>query len=89
MLSGPASIYYSPMKWSRITVEPAKMNGRACIRGLRMPVATVVRMVASGMNFKEIVEDHPELEEADIVEALEYAATLADDMFIPLRPTGS
>jgi uncharacterized protein (DUF433 family) len=62
------------MKWTRITVEPGKMGGRACIRGLRMPVATVVRMIASRMTFEEIIEAHTELEPADIAEALEYAA---------------
>jgi uncharacterized protein (DUF433 family) len=77
------------MKWSRITIEPGKMGGRACIRGLRMPVATVVRMIASGMTFEEVTEAHPELVRADIVEALEYAASLADERTIPLRRTGS
>ena len=77
------------MKWTRITIEPGKMGGRACIRGLRMPVATVVRMVASGMSPAEIIEAHPELEAADITEALEYAASLADSTTIPLRRTGS
>jgi uncharacterized protein (DUF433 family) len=77
------------MSWSRITIEPAKMGGRACIRGLRIPVATVVRMVASGMSPAEIIDAHPELEPEDIREALQYAATLADERVIPLKRTGS
>jgi uncharacterized protein (DUF433 family) len=77
------------MKWARITIEPGKMGGRACIRGLRMPVATVVRMVASGMSPDEIIDAHPELERADVTEALEYAASLADSTAISLRRTGS
>lgn len=77
------------MNWTRITIEPGKMGGRACIRGLRMPVATVVRMIASGMSHAEIIEAHPELESADIVEALEYAASLADERTVPLKRTGS
>jgi uncharacterized protein (DUF433 family) len=72
-----------------ITIEPAKMGGRACIRGLRIPVATVVRMVASGMSPAEIIDAHPELEPEDIREALQYAATLADERVIPLKRTGS
>jgi uncharacterized protein (DUF433 family) len=60
------------MNWPRMTIEPGKMGGRACIRGLRLPVATVVRLVASGMTFDEVIEAHPELERADITEALEY-----------------
>src|SRR5690606_25510336 len=60
------------MNWTRITFEPGKMGGRACIRGMRMPVATVVRMVASGMTVEEIIDAHPELEREDIAEALQY-----------------
>ena len=81
--------YTSLMTWSRITIEPEKMGGRACIRGLRMPVSTVVRMVASGMTVAEIIEAHPQLEPADITEALEYAATLAEQQTIPLRRAAS
>jgi uncharacterized protein (DUF433 family) len=77
------------MSWSRITIEPGKMGGRACIRGLRMPVATIVRMIASDMTPAEIIEAHPELDKADIKEALEYAASLADERTLPLRRTGS
>jgi uncharacterized protein (DUF433 family) len=65
------------------------MGGRACIRGMRMPVATVVRMVASGMSVEEILDAHPELEPADISEALQYVAELAEGRIIPLRETGS
>jgi uncharacterized protein (DUF433 family) len=54
-----------------------------------MTVATVLRMVASGMNTKEILEDHPDLEAEDIAECLRYAAYLADDRVQPLRQTGS
>jgi uncharacterized protein (DUF433 family) len=77
------------MKWSRITIEPDKMSGRACIRGLRLPVSTVVRMVASGMSTAEIIDAHPELQPPDITEALEYAASLADERTIPLRRAAS
>lgn len=77
------------MKWARITVEPEKMSGRACIRGLRMPVSTVVRMVASGMSTAEIIEAHPELQPQDVTEALEYAASLADERTLPLRRSAS
>ena len=50
------------MRYDRITVEPDKMGGVPCIRGLRMPVATVVGMVAEGMTTEEILSDHPDLE---------------------------
>lgn len=77
------------MKWTRITFDQKQLGGVACIRGLRIPVATVVRCVASGMKNDEILRAYPDLEEQDIVEALHYAAALAEDQVIPLRPTGS
>jgi uncharacterized protein (DUF433 family) len=58
----------------RITINPAQMGGVPCVRGLRIPVATVVDMVADGMSFQEILEAYPDLEKEDIREALAYAA---------------
>ncbi len=60
------------MRFERITVEPDKMGGVACIRGLRIPVATVVAMLAEGMTAKDILAAYPDLEAGDIREALEY-----------------
>lgn len=62
------------MRYSRITVEPDKMGGVPCIRGLRIPVATVVALVADGMSREEILKEYPLLEPEDIEEALRYAA---------------
>lgn len=62
------------MKFTCITVNPRKMGGMPCIRGLRIPVATVVGMVADGMADAEILEAYPDLEGEDIGEALRYAA---------------
>ena len=77
------------MSFDRITFDANKMGGQACIRGLRIPVATVVRCVASGMSTSEILEAYPDLEPEDITQALQYAADLAEDRVIPLKPTGS
>ncbi|TWT45623.1 hypothetical protein RAS1_20510 [Phycisphaerae bacterium RAS1] len=77
------------MENSRITFDPARMRGQACIRNLRIPVATVVRCVASRMTMPEILAAYPELEEADIDAALQYAATLTEDRVIPLVQTPS
>ena len=62
------------MKYTRITVEADKMGGVPCIRGLRLPVATVVGMVADGMTASEILDAYPYLEAEDIKEALRYVA---------------
>lgn len=72
------------MQFMRITFEPNKMGGQACIRGMRLPVATIVRCAASGMSHEDILRAYPELERGDIVEALQYAANLAEDRLIPL-----
>jgi uncharacterized protein (DUF433 family) len=62
------------MSFDRITVEPQKMGGVPCIRGLRIPVATVVGMVADRMTEQEILDAYPDLEAEDIREALLFAA---------------
>ena len=62
------------MQFTRITVNPGQMAGVPCIRGLRIPVATVVGMVAEGMAHQEILAAYPDLEEEDIREALHFAA---------------
>jgi uncharacterized protein (DUF433 family) len=58
------------MAYARITVDPHRMNGVPCIRGLRIPVATVVGLVAEGMAERDILAAYPDLEAADIHEAL-------------------
>lgn len=79
--------YRGAVTFDRITIEPGKMGGKPCIRGLRVPVATVVAMVADGMSAEEILEDFPYLEREDISEALHFAAAaLLDGEFPLLRP---
>jgi uncharacterized protein (DUF433 family) len=60
------------MTFAGITVEPDKMGGQPCIRGLRIPVATLVAMAGAGMTVDEILEDLPDLEAEDVAEALRY-----------------
>ena len=62
----------------RITVDPDQCGGRPCIRGLRIRVSDILDLLASGATRKEIIEDYPYLEEADINAALEYAARRLD-----------
>jgi len=75
------------MKFTRITVEPNKMGGMPCIRGLRIPVATVVEMIADGMSEEEILKAHPDLELEDIRQALSYAAEAVKERELPLVTT--
>jgi uncharacterized protein (DUF433 family) len=72
------------MKFARITVDPKQMSGVPCIRGLRIPVATVVGMVADGMTTKDILAAYPDLERDDIQEALHYAADAVRERELPL-----
>ena len=72
------------MTLDRITFDPNKMNGQACIRGLRIPVATVLRCLASEMSVEEILTDYPDLEREDIAQALQYAAILTEERLIPI-----
>ncbi|OGG45684.1 MAG: hypothetical protein A3F84_14475 [Candidatus Handelsmanbacteria bacterium RIFCSPLOWO2_12_FULL_64_10] len=72
------------MTYRRITVDPEQMGGVPCIRGLRIPVATVVGMVADGMGEKEILVAYPDLEAKDIQEALRYAAEAVRERTLPL-----
>jgi uncharacterized protein (DUF433 family) len=70
--------------FTRITIRPEQMGGVACIRGLRIPVATVVGMVAEGMSNAEILDAYPDLVAEDIAEALRYAAQAVQQRELPL-----
>jgi uncharacterized protein (DUF433 family) len=72
------------MKFTRITVDPQQMDGMPCIRGLRIPVATVVGMVADGMTTKDILAAYPDLQRDDIQEALQFAADAVRERELPL-----
>jgi uncharacterized protein (DUF433 family) len=71
--------------FERITVDPEMMGGMPCIRGLRIPVATVVAMVADGLTVAEIVDELPDLTAEDVGEALRYAAEAMRERELPLR----
>ncbi len=72
------------MAFSRITIDPRQMGGVPCIRGLRIPVATVVDMVADGLDASRIVQAYPDLEVDDIHEALRFAAEVVRERELPL-----
>ena len=74
------------MDFTRITVDSRQMGGVPCIRRLRIPVATVVGMVADRMTREEILQAYPDLQAEDIDEALRYAAEAVRERQLPLRP---
>lgn len=67
---------------ARITIEPGKMGGRPCIRGLRIRVADILDMLAHGASRADILESYPDLEDADISAALAYARRAVDHRII-------
>jgi len=70
--------------FDRITARAEQMGGVPCIRGLRIPVATVVGMVADGMSTQEILDSHPDLEAEDVEQALRYAAEAVRQRELPI-----
>ncbi len=74
--------------FKRITTNPKQMGGEPCIRNLRIPVATIVTMIAQGQTIRQILQYYPDLEKADIEEALNYAAESVREKEIPLRKAG-
>lgn len=65
--------------FDRITLDPEIMGGRACIRGIRIPVSIIVRQIAHGATVEGILEGYPDLEHDDVREAIEYAAWLTEE----------
>jgi len=72
------------MAFERITVNPRQLGGVPCIRGLRIPVATVLKMLAAGMTEDEILSDYPDLEREDIHESLRFAAATVLEQELPV-----
>lgn len=71
--------------FKRISIDPEKMGGVACVRDLRIPVSVIVTFVADGYSFEQIKELYPDLETEDIREALHYAASLTKDREININ----
>ncbi|MGH9247687.1 MAG: DUF433 domain-containing protein [Acidimicrobiales bacterium] len=72
------------MRFERITINPEQMGGLPCIRGMRIPVTTILGQLAAGQTHQQILTDFPELEEADILAALEFAAEAVHIRELPL-----
>ncbi len=74
---------------NRITFDPQVMGGRACVRGMRVPVSLIVNLVADGMRTEDIIEHYPYLEPEDISQALKYVAWLAEESVYALEPNAT
>jgi uncharacterized protein (DUF433 family) len=69
-------------QFDRITFDPQIMGGRACIRGMRIPVSVIVGQIANGASVDEVLDGYPELEAADVQQALQYAAWLTQEQVV-------
>jgi uncharacterized protein (DUF433 family) len=72
------------MRFERITINPKQMGGLPCIRGLRIPVTTIVGLLAAGETHEQILADYPDLEAEDILAALAFAAEAVQERELPL-----
>jgi uncharacterized protein (DUF433 family) len=71
-------------KFDRITLDPEICFGKPCIRGMRMPVASVLGYLSSGMTLKDILKSYPELEADDIYQALAYASWAMEETVLTM-----
>ena len=76
-------------KFSRITLDPEKCFGKPCIRGMRIPIASILSYLSSGMTVDEVLKEWPELEREDIYQALGYAGWAMEERIVPLREATS
>jgi len=73
----------------RIAIDPKVCHGQACIKGTRIPVHQIVRMLANGDTIEELLEEYPSLERDDILACLDYAASLAEEQVTPIEALAS
>lgn len=71
-------------EFKRITFNKEIMGGQACIRGMRIPVSLIIKLVANGMTTEEIIKEYPDLEPEDVREALQYGSWLAKEEVYPV-----
>jgi len=72
----------------RIKVDPKICHGQACIKGTRVPVHQIIRMLSGGDTIDDLLKEYPQLTRKDILACLEYAATLAEEQMTPLEAVG-
>jgi uncharacterized protein (DUF433 family) len=70
-------------EFDRITMDPDKCFGKPCVRGLRLPVASILAYLSGGMSIDEMLKQWPDLEREDVYHALGFAATLMEERVVP------
>ena len=69
----------------RISIDPKICHGQACIKGTRIPVHQILRMLANGDSIEDLLKDYPSLDRKDILAAIQYAASLAEEQITPIE----
>lgn len=77
------------MGFDRISIDPNVCHGQACVKGTRIPVHQLVRMLANGDSIEDLLHEYPSLKRADILASLEYAAELAEEQVTPINIANS
>jgi len=86
LISRPVRLQSGRKKMDRrITIDPKVCHGQACIKGTRIPVYQILRMLAHGDTIEELLEEYPSLTREDILACLDYAASLAEEQVTPLE----
>jgi uncharacterized protein (DUF433 family) len=73
----------------RIVIDPNICHGQAVIRGTRIPVHQIVRMLANGDTIEDLLEAYPSLQREDVLAALDYVASLAEEELSPIESVGT
>jgi len=73
------------VQFDRISINPSVCHGQACVKGTRMPVHQIVRMLANGDTVEALLADYPFLSREDIMASLDYAAGLAEEQITPIE----
>ena len=76
------------MAFDRITIDPKICHGQACVKGTRIAVHQVVRMLANGDSVEDLLAEYPSLSREDIMACLDYAAELAEEQVTPIQVAG-
>ncbi|BCV26018.1 DUF433 domain-containing protein [Gelria sp. Kuro-4] len=74
--------------YSRISIDPRVCHGQACVKGTRIPVHQIIRMLANGDTIEDLCREYPGLDREDILACLDYAAALAEEVVTPLQAQG-
>ena len=77
-----------PSPLDRISIDPKVCHGQACVRGTRIAVHQIVRMLANGDSVEDLLAEYPSLSREDIMACLDYAAELAEEQVTPIQVAG-